>query len=335
MSDYLLGFDIGGTKCAIVLGRLPSTTGGDERPDIIARREFPTEREPMWTLRHLENLAREMILQHNLRIYDFRGLGISCGGPLDAENGVVLGPPNLPGWDHVPLTSIFEASFGIPARLQNDADACALAEWKWGAGRGSRHMIFLTFGTGMGAGLILNGQLYSGASGLAGEVGHLRLANDGPLGHGKRGSFEGFCSGGGIAQLARDRVREAWSAGQPVSFCETERQLYQLSAATVAEAAQQGDELALEILATSARCLGRGLAILIDVLNPEVVVIGGIFARRHDLFWSLAEEVLRAEALGPAVAACRVVPAQLGEEIGDYACLSIAAEIPASDDSKY
>src|SRR5690606_15592063 len=136
-------------------------------------------------------------------------IGISCGGPLDSRRGVILSPPNLPGWDRIPVVEVFQQAFKVPVALQNDANAGALAEWLWGAGRGSHNMIFLTFGTGMGAGLILNGQLYSGTNDLAGEVGHIRLAPDGPVGYGKAGSFEGFCSGGGIKQLATDRAKMA------------------------------------------------------------------------------------------------------------------------------
>ena len=122
-------------------------------------------------------------------------------------------PPNLPDWDNVPLVEMTEKRLGIKTILQNDANACAVAEWKFGAGRGTRNMVFLTFGTGMGAGLILDGRLYSGTNDMAGEVGHIRLAPKGPLGYGKKGSFEGFCSGGGIADLAKQTVLNKLSQG--------------------------------------------------------------------------------------------------------------------------
>lgn len=137
------------------------------------------------------------------------GIGISCGGPLDAERGIIQTPPNLPLWKDVPICAILEQQFCIPTRLQNDANACALAEWRFGAGRGTKNMMFITFGTGFGAGLILNGQLYSGTNGNAGEIGHIRLAEYGPSGYGKIGSYEGFCSGSGIAQIGQTMVREA------------------------------------------------------------------------------------------------------------------------------
>lgn len=321
MKEHLVGFDIGGTKCAVVLGK--ATEGSVQ---VVGRLSFPTEVERglEHSLTHLERCARSLTEEHAVPLAEVTAIGISCGGPLDSQRGLILGPPNLPGWDNVAIVSRYETTFGVPTRLQNDANACALAEWRWGAGRGCRDMAFLTFGTGMGAGLILNGRLCSGASGLAGEVGHVRLERDGPLGHGKRGSFEGFCSGGGMAELARQMVREQWKKGREVSFCRSEQGLDGLDARKVAEAARAGDPLATEIYAEVARYLGQGLAMLIDILNPEVIVIGGIFMRQRDLLWPVAEKVIAGEALPPSVAACRVVPAQLGEAIGDYASLAVA-----------
>lgn len=119
-------------------------------------------------------------------------VGISCGGPLNSTAGIIEGPPNLPGWNNVKIADILTSHYGVFASLQNDANACAVAEWKFGAGKGAQNMIFLTFGTGLGAGLILNGRLYSGTNDNAGEIGHIRLEEFGPSGYGKSGSFEGF-----------------------------------------------------------------------------------------------------------------------------------------------
>ena len=189
----------------------------------------------------------------------------------------------------MPITDRFESAFGIPCRLENDANACALAEWKWGAGRGSSNMIFLTFGTGIGAGLILNGRLDKGACDLAGEVGHVRLAEDGPEGYGKRGSFEGFCSGGGIARLAQEIVRDMLARSEPVAFVRGQ-ELDRLDAKVLADAAQAGDSLARSIWEIVGGRLGQGLAMLIDILNPEVIVIGSIFARQQGFLWPPAEK---------------------------------------------
>ena len=164
-----IGIDIGGTKCAVVKG-----TVIDDRIKIESKVKFPTPDKD-------EALSR--IFSEVERLMPCNAIGISCGGPLDEERGVIMSPPNLPGWDSVPITKLLTERFGVPAYLLNDANACAVAEWKFGAGRGAENMVFLTFGTGMGAGLILNGRLYSGCCGMAGEVGHIRLSHDGPEGY--------------------------------------------------------------------------------------------------------------------------------------------------------
>lgn len=185
-------------------------------------------------------------------------------------------------------------------------------------------MAFLTFGTGLGAGLILNGRLYAGASDLAGEAGHIRLERFGPVGYGKAGSFEGFCSGGGIAQLAVSLLREEWQAGRRPSLCPAPEAAGAVTARSVADAARRGDPLALRVMGLCGEQLGRGLSILIDLLNPECIVIGSIFARCRDLLWPAAERVIEAETLPAARRACRVLPAALSESVGDLAALTVA-----------
>lgn len=323
--QYLIGIDIGGTKCAITLGRCKNDPEG--HLEIIDKIHFPTEIDKgvPFTLNRFVALITEILSKYHLKEADVSSIGISCGGPLDSNKGVILSPPNLIGWDNIPIVAFIEKKFGIRTKIQNDANACALAEWKLGAAKGYKHIIFLTFGTGMGAGLILNGKLYSGTNDMAGEVGHIRLANYGPVGYGKSGSFEGFCSGGGIAQLARLKVSEKLQMGEKVSFCEHLGQLSELNAKIVGDAAQAGDALACEIYQICGEHLGMGLSILIDILNPELIVIGSIFARNQNLLWPAALDVISRESLSFARNACTVVPTQLGEKIGDYAALAVAA----------
>lgn len=315
-NDIYLGLDIGGTKCAVVVG--------DASFSVKKRIFFETKVERGYQAilqefqDHIDTLLSEFADSKLKRI------GISCGGPLDSVKGMIYSPPNLPGWDNVPIVEIFSRKYGVEAAVQNDANACALAEWMMGAGRGTKNMIFLTFGTGMGAGLILNGQLYAGTNDLGGEVGHMRLAPDGPIGFGKAGSFEGFCSGGGIAQLARKIVAEKLGSNQQVNFCTTLEQAEELDAKTVFLAAQTGDLVANEIVGISAHYLGHGLSILIDVLNPECIVIGSIYSRNEALFKPLIEAVLKQEAIPSAVEVCKIKPAELGDSIGDYAALCVA-----------
>lgn len=315
ISEYLIGIDIGGTKCAIVTGDLDFNIHSKIQFETRTERGYKVILEEFFL--HLDRLFQEFPQK------SFKQIGISCGGPLDSSEGVIYSPPNLPGWDTVPIVDIFQNKYGIPTAIQNDANACALAEWLMGAGKGTRNMIFLTFGTGMGAGLILNGQLYAGTNDLGGEVGHIRLANDGPVGFGKAGSFEGFCSGGGIAQLAKTIIKRKFDEGKSVSFVEG-LDLSELDTKTVAIAARNGDPVAAEIIKLSAEYLGKGLAVLIDILNPQCIVIGSIYSRNVDLFKPHIDKVLGIEAIPSAVRVCKIKPALLGESIGDYAALCVA-----------
>jgi glucokinase len=186
------------------------------------------------------------------------------------------------------------------------------------------NLVFLTFGTGMGAGLILNGQLYSGTNNMGGEVGHIRLADDGPIGFGKAGSFEGYCSGGGIARLAAAKAETAIRAGNPPAFALTLADLADISTRTVAEAANAGDPLALEIFDTVARRLGQGLALLIDILNPQRIILGSIYLRQRHLLDEAMWAVLREEVIPYSLSVVDIVPPGLGESIGDYAAFAVA-----------
>lgn len=307
---YYIGIDIGGTKCAVTLA-----SGSGE--NILSKTRFLTEasRGPGAVVSDIISAVNAAVRSAGLAPSDIRAAGISCGGPLDSRKGLILGPPNLPGWDRVPVVSLIEEGCGIKTFLQNDANACALAEWKFGAGRGCRNMIFLTFGTGMGAGLILDGRLYAGANDMAGEVGHIRLAPDGPEGYGKRGSFEGFCSGGGIARYALELARRSGE----ISVSDVPR-----DAKSLAEAAENGDAFAIKVWSDCGERLGQALAVLVDILNPELIVIGSIFARSGHLLKGPMEKTLKSEALPISLGACRIVPAALGESIGDYAAIGVA-----------
>lgn len=306
--DAWIGLDIGGTKCAAVCA------APGETPTILDKIRFETASCSGWraVLDALADAVKELSQRSKAHIL---GIGISCGGPLDSRRGRILSPPNLPGWDDVPIVEYFKDRFGVPVFLQNDANACAVAEWKFGAGKGCRNMVFLTFGTGLGAGLILDGRLYSGTNDLAGEVGHIRLAQDGPLGYGKHGSFEGFCSGGGIARLAAQMYTQY--KGETIL---SERNL---TAKSVADAADKGDAFAKSVYANCGKKLGQGLSVLIDILNPERIVIGSIFARSGHLLRDAMQKELEKEALPLAASVCQIVPAQLGEAIGDYAALGV------------
>lgn len=310
---YYLGYDIGGTKCAVCLGE--ADDGGMR---VIGKHRIPTAGSPTDVLTTLADAAGLLLAERGLDFSAVAGAGISSGGPLSSARGVILSPPNLPGWDEVAVVDFLFAKTGVSARLENDANACAVAEWRYGAGRGTKDMIFLTFGTGLGAGVIANGQLVRGAGDNAGEIGHVRLTDGGPVGYNRPGSCEGWCSGGGIARLARleaDRTPKE-AACLLAEAGDTEH----VTAALIARLADAGDAFCRRIYTLSGEKLGRTLAILADILDPERIVIGSVFARSEHLLRPAMERTLSEEALHVP----EVVPAALGDSIGDIAALAVA-----------
>ncbi len=310
------GIDIGGTKCAVILA------AADENSiEILKKERFPTQYggDPYAIIDRFCDILEEF-----RRDAPFESVGISCGGPLDSKSGVIKRPPNLPSWDNIPICRIISERLRVPARLRNDADACAIAEWRYGAGRGCESMIFLTFGTGFGAGLILGGRLFSGSSDRAGEIGHVRAGHFGPSGYGKTGSFEGFCSGGGIAQLGYTIGLAHYQNGDRPLYWSAERS--DITAKTIAEAAVAGDAAALETYALCGERLGQALSVMIDLLDPERIVIGGIYPRSAGLLLPHILPVIERECLPGALDRCRILPARLSEQIGDFAAVRIAME---------
>lgn len=298
--SYIISIDIGGTKTAVSLW---TSTG-----ELIQKCQFPSKGSPESLVNRVVAEANRILEETPAQTSDVEAVGIICCGPLDTVNGYVLSPPNLPGWDRIPIVSILEKRLGIQCFLENDANACVLAEWRWGAGRGFQNLVFLTFDTGMGAGLILNGQLYQGTCGLAGEVGHMRIADDSPETYGKRGSWEGICSGGGLTRRYADLTGRTESGKY---ICKT---------------AEAGDKEALQVVEACAFYLGRGVAQLIDILNPECIIIGSIFVRNEKLFRPIMETEINREALTESWKHCTILPAQLGEILGDKAALGVALD---------
>ena len=292
-----IGLDIGGTKCAVSTGECT-----EDSIKILSREEFPTA--GLSWMQVLEEFSKRIeTISKEVKV---SAIGISCGGPLDSQKGLILSPPNLPGWDNVPIVKFFADRFDVPVHVQNDANACALAEYRFGAGRGTRNMVFMTLGTGLGAGIVIDGKLYSGTNDNAGEIGHIRLAPEGPLGYNKEGSAEGFCSGAGIARLAK--IRKGLD----------------LTAKEIFQRVREGDPDCTEVFRESAEKLATILAFTIDILNPEVITLGGVFMRNADLFMKLVDPILDKEALPLSRKVCRIVPAGLGESVGDYAALAVA-----------
>lgn len=313
--EALVGVDIGGTKTAVLISIEP--------PSVVERIEFSTKpaKGPDPAVRLIKQGIHDLLSKRKLKAGT---IGVSCGGPLDHIRGVIQAPPNLSTWVDVPIKAILEEEFGVRCHVENDANAGAVAEHRFGAGQGCQNMIFLTMGTGLGAGIIADGHLYHGTNDFAGEIGHVRLTRSGPVGYHKAGSVEGWASGGGMAQVALRAVEAARKRNESTLLAAILQKGKTLSARDVALAARKGDAVAIRILRSTGRRLGEVLAILVDILNPERIVIGGLAMRLGDTLLGPAREVMHREALSYSVAVCQIVPAKLNERIGDVAALCVA-----------
>ncbi|HEU0184149.1 MAG TPA: ROK family protein [Blastocatellia bacterium] len=308
MSQTIIGLDIGGTKTAVV--------EGSARAEILQREEIATVASRSFdeTFPRIAALIKKMIEAARRSGREAIAISVSIGGPLKIAEGVMIDPPHLPGWHGARLKERLAQEFAtLPVFIEHDGNAGALAEFHFGAGKGRadlRHLVFLTFGTGCGAGLIVNGQVLHGASETAGETGHLRLAWEGPMGFGKAGSWEGLASGKGLVNLASRMFPSRWSGKTPIR---------EVVAAMLAD-----DPQALDVAAEAGKWMGRGMALLVDTLNPQIIALGSLAVALGDRVLEPARRALAEEALPQAVAACEVVPAKLGRRIGDVAALMAA-----------
>jgi glucokinase len=304
----VIGLDIGGTKTACVEGTMDGRILQRIEMQTHARERFAATFEEI--VRHVETLIATA--GHEGRT--IAAISVSIGGPLKIGEGVLIDPPHLPGWHGVPFKARLAEVFPhVPVYVEHDGNAGALAEFYFGVGRERndlKHLIFLTFGTGIGAGFIVNGQILRGASDTAGEIGHWRLAEDGPLAFGKRGCWESFASGAGLLHLAAQMYPERWGGDRVI------RELV--------DAMLRGEDDAMQVAAIAGHWMGRGLALLIDALNPQVIVFGSLGVVLGERILGPARKVISEEALPQAVAACELLPSVLGNSIGDVASLMAA-----------
>ncbi|MDE2125798.1 MAG: ROK family protein [Armatimonadetes bacterium] len=314
-SGLLLGVDIGGTKCAVSLAEPDGT--------IIGRHEEPTEegiRSPGQTLAALATAGKGLLNAAGAGARP-AGIGVSCGGPLDADSGIIMAPPNLPSWTAVPVKRLLEEAFDAPVVVERDANAAALAEFRLGAGRGCRQLIYVTMGTGIGAGIIVDGKLLRGVSGMAGELGHTTILPDGPLCRcGKRGCLEALASGPAIARLAVDRL--AYGRGR-LLLQRAGGVAAAITAQHVIEAARSDDAFSQDVLSEAGHYMGIGLANAIQALNPERIILGTIAVHAQELILDPIRASVFAHAWARAATGCEIVPAGLGDRAQDMAAIAL------------
>jgi glucokinase len=317
MVRFVLGIDIGGTN--LVVGSV-----AEDGSAMVASASEPTHSEAGATdvVDRLVGLAERAIATTRREApgAEILGVGVGAPGPLDTKRGIVLLTPNL-GWVNMPLRQLIHDRLGLPAALDNDANCAVLGEWWVGAARGARHAIGITIGTGIGGGLIVDGRLYHGASDVAGEIGHTTIDTEGRRCKcGNYGCLEAYASGPNIALRA---VEEMEAGAESRLRALVGGDLSKITAQTVYQAAADGDELALEVVNDTAKFLGVGIGNLLNVFNPEVVVVcGGVTLAGDHLFEPLRREVAR-RAFKPAVSACRIVPGELAGTAGVYGAAKI------------
>jgi glucokinase len=311
--QYIVGIDLGGTNVVVgtvaqdgseILGVLSAPTKPEQGPDAVVER--------------IVALARASLTHASGKT--IAGVGIGSPGPLDTKTGVVILTPNL-GWVNMPLRDRVSAGLGLPATLDNDANCAVFGEWWRGAARGVAHVVGLTIGTGIGGGIVLNGEIYHGASDIAGEIGHMTIDSNGRRCNcGNQGCLEAYASGPAIAARAVEGLRRGAGSALPDRVG---GDLAKITAQVVYDAAHDGDAYALEVVHETARLLGAGVASLINIFNPNVVVIcGGVTQAGDTLFVPLRDEVKR-RAFKPAVDVCRILPGELPGTAGVWGAAAV------------
>lgn len=315
----LAGIDLGGTKIGVSLG--------DRDGRVLQQDRFDTDqsRTPTDLLQESVERLRRLCVAQGLAgsadLAELEAVGMACPGPLDYEAGCLLEVPNVPGWQRFPLRTWLAEHLAPPSTFMNDANAGVLAEVLWGAAQGTRSAVFLTMSTGMGAGLYLDGRVYEGPRALAGEIGHVRLREDGPVGFGKRGSVEGYLSGPGMIQVAEAELLRFVHAGLATKLAEGE-----LTPVRICQLASEGDLAGLAVVDRCGHELGRLCAMLVDILDPEVIVLGTIGSAWFELWEPRAMRVIEAEAIEGAADRVVIRPSGLPSR-GDQQALAIARRL--------
>ena len=314
----VLAVDLGGTKIMTAVvsasGRVLAgercLTLADEGPEAVIDRLFAA----------LDDILR----LENITPTQLGGISIAAAGAVDLKRGLITSSPHLPGWHDVPLKDMVRKKYRVNTYLLNDASAAALGEHRFGAGRGVKNLVLLTVGTGIGGGIIINGRLYQGSSGVAGEIGHMTIdVNGADCTCGHTGCLETFVSGPAIADGAKRRINR----GEKSSLVELAGgKIEEITAEEVGAAAQGGDSLAQSVIAETGTYLGVGLKNVVNIFNPEMIIIGGSVARLGDRLLDPARQVVKETAFRLAARTVRIMPARLGDEAGVLGAAVFALE---------
>lgn len=304
-----IGIDVGGTNVKIALV--------DDNGKIIYSNSVPTYAKMgyEYTVNNIKQAIRDLMKETNTTTSDIEGIGFDFPGQVDCKTGVVKLAPNIPGWVNVPIAQMIEDEFHIPTRIDNDVRCAALGELKFGAGKGCENFICITVGTGIGSGIVINSKVVRGATNAAGELGHIKLQmNGGPIcGCGDTGCLEAFASGPAIVAMAQEYIK----GGKSTKFREmAAAEGGEITPYMVAKAAEEGDPVAKRIFEIVGEYIGIGLTSVINLLNPEKVIIGGGVAESGELLLAPIRKTIKERAMVVAGNAVEIVPAQLGNSAG-------------------
>ena len=316
--DLILGVDLGGSKIlTAVIGSQGKMLSADHR--ITPAREGHEA-----VIGAILESAHRASEQACVAVSDLTAIGVAAPGLVNPDAGIVLTSPHLPGWRDIPLRDMIQERLGNRTFLINDANAAALGELRFGAARGARNFIYITLSTGIGGGIVVDGKIYGGATGVAGEVGHMSIDDDGPVcSCGNRGCWETLASGTALAREARHRIREGASTSIP-GYVDGDAE--RVTAEVIHSAAQQGDSLAKELIARTGYYVGVGLASLVNIFNPELIVIGGGLSNIGDMLLKPAFKVARERAYKDAFRAVRFASAELGQNSGVLGAAAFALQ---------
>lgn len=308
----VLGIDLGGTKTRV---GLVSRSRGLVRVEITAT---PGEEGPDGVMEHIRSVGRDLLSAEGAQA---AAVGLGAPGPIDGRTGVVSTMPNLPGWEDYPMQSALSELFGVPAVLANDADAAAVGEHRFGAGVDVDNILYITLGTGVGGGLIINSKLYPGSTGAAGEIGHMVIDPEGPLcGCGRHGCLEAYCSGSGLERRARERL----NGGDPSLIVDLAGSISAVSCEHVADAGRAGDTLARELLRDGSLRLAQAMVSLVHVLNPELVLFGGGLVAMKDVLIEPAIALTKGHVFPQHLRGLRFAYSILGDDAGVLGAASLA-----------
>lgn len=315
---HLIGIDIGGTKISVSIGAAKGR--------VLGKILIPTQTGRLGARASAKAIllhAEQLLRKSKVKIESVKGIGVGIPGPVHPEKELIEKSPNLPGWEHFPLRQILKKHFKVPVHLENDANAAAVGEKFFGAGKRVKDFVYITVSTGVGAGIISNGKLVRGNSGCAGELGHTTIVVGGErCGCGKRGCVEAYASGTAIAKFASREIRNGCKS-TILKFCKIQSDV---TGTAVSDAADAGDSLAIRIRKQAGDYLGVGIGNLINVLNPSEIILGGGVLENPNHFWAPMMKAIKREAWPFAFKSCKIVRTRLGKQVGDLGAMAVVLE---------